>query len=392
MPELDTHRVGRGSVAAAHHRRLRIAHLTTIDMSLALLLARELECDLEAGHEVIGISAPGPYVAQIEKLGVRHVPVPSLTRSWSPRADLLAARQLWRLLRTLGLDVLHTHQPKSGVLGRILGRAAGIPVVVNTCHGLWACPDDRLLKKAFVYGAETIAAWCSHAELYQNDDDRRTLRRVVPQDRVRTVGNGIDLRRFTRDLEGRARVRRELGVGGDTLLVGGVGRRVAEKGLIEFIAAAESLSDQATFVWIGPEDSDKPKRFIQETRAVRFLSERRDMPAVYSALDIFVLPSHREGFSRSAMEAAACRTALVLSDIRGCREIGAHEQELLLVPPRDSGALAAAIKRLIRDTELRDRLAKRAAQHARIEFDQLTVAAVSLETYRSVACRKGLTW
>ncbi|MGH8900416.1 MAG: glycosyltransferase family 4 protein [Egibacteraceae bacterium] len=391
MPE-PVQRLDHRTATAASRRRLRIAHLCTIDMSLAWLLSRELTFDIEAGHEVIGLSASGPYVAQIEALGVRHVPVPAFTRSWSPRGDLLAARQLWRLLRALDLDVLHTHQPKSGVLGRILGRAAGIPVVVNTCHGLWVRPDDGLAKKALVYAAETVAAWCSHAELYQSDDDRRTLRWAVPQGRARTVGNGIDLHRFAPDPQGRARVRRELGIGDDAVLVGGVGRCVAEKGLVEFITAAGSLSDLAAFVWVGPEDLDKPDRLVEESGVVRFLGERDDMPAVYSALDIFVLPSHREGFSRSAMEAAACGTALVLSDIRGCREIGTHERELLLVPPRDAVALGAAIRRFIDDAALRERLAERARQRAHVTFDQRAIAAISLETYCDVGNRKGLTW
>src|SRR5204863_2808869 len=101
-------------------------------MSLALLLETELVVDLEAGHEVIGISAPGPYVERIERLGVRHVPLPSLTRSWDLRSDGRAARGLWEAIRVERPDVLHTHNPNTGVLGRVLGRAARIPVVMNT--------------------------------------------------------------------------------------------------------------------------------------------------------------------------------------------------------------------------------------------------------------------
>ena len=123
---------------------LRIAHLTTVDMSLALLLGTELEVDVAAGHEVFGISAPGPYVERVEALGVTHVPVPSLSRAWDPRRDVAAFRRPLATIRRLDLDVLHTHNPKTGVMGRIAGRVARVPVVVNTCHGLWARPEDRL--------------------------------------------------------------------------------------------------------------------------------------------------------------------------------------------------------------------------------------------------------
>jgi glycosyltransferase involved in cell wall biosynthesis len=197
-------------------------------MSLALLLRVELEEAVAAGHTVLGLSAPGPYVEQVTSFGVEHVPLPALTRAWSPSSDLRAARDLLAVLRSLRLDVLHTHNPKTGVLGRILGRLAGVPVVVNTCHGLWVRPGDALAKRVVVLGAEAVAAAFSHAELYQNAEDRATLRRFVPGWRSKVVGNGTDLRSFRPDPASRAAVRAELDVGDDELRVGGVGRRVAE--------------------------------------------------------------------------------------------------------------------------------------------------------------------
>jgi glycosyltransferase involved in cell wall biosynthesis len=372
-------------------RSLRIAHLTTVDMSLELLLGTELDVDVAAGHTVFGISAPGPFVAQVQARGVTHVPIPSLTRAWRPAGDLAAGRELATALRALRLDVLHTHNPKTGVLGRVIGRALDIPAVVNTCHGLWMRPDDRLAKKAAVVAAEGLAAQCSHAELYQNAADRRLLRHWVPHGRARVVGNGIDLTRFGPDPDARARVRAELGVGDDQVLVGGVGRRVAEKGIVEFTYAARALSGRATFMWVGPADDDKSDA-VGMSDGVHFVGLRDDMPAVYAAIDVFALPSYREGFSRSSMEAAASECAIVLSDIRGCREIGAHDEHVLLVPPRDPAALAAAITRLITDPPLRERLGKAAEQRARTTFDQRAIAAASLETYRAVARHKGLHW
>lgn len=370
----------------------RVAHLTTSDISLSLLLARELRADLEAGFEVFGISAPGPYVPDVEALGVRHVPVPALTRAWDLRADLRAARQLAGVLRRLDLDVLHTHNPKTGVLGRVLGRLVGVPVVVNTCHGLWATEDDPLPKRALVVGAEAFAACFSHYELFQNADDRRTLRFAIRDRRARVVGNGIDLERFRFDPEGRRRVRAELGVADDEVLVGGVGRQVDEKGIRELGEAARRLAGEATVVWVGPPDPSKPDAVRADVGGIRFVGERRDMPAVYSAFDVFVLPSHREGFSRSAMEAAACGRAMVLSDIRGCREVGTDGAHLILVPPRDPDALHRALSRLVGDAALRQRLGRAAAARAAAAFDQRQVAAASIQAYREVARRRGLGW
>lgn len=372
-------------------RPLRLAHLTTVDMSLALLLETELRVDLEAGHEVFGVSAAGPYVERIERLGVTHVPVPALTRSWDLGQDIAAARQLARIIRVLELDVLHTHNPKTGVLGRIIGRLARVPVVVNTCHGLWARHDDPLVKRVLVYGAEGFAARFSHYELFQNSDDARTLRWAVPERKRRVVGNGVDLSVFTFDPAGRARVRAEWGIADDELLVGGVGRRVVEKGIREFGAVATRRAGTARFVWIGPRDDEKADA-LDAVDGLEFPGERFDMAAVYSALDVFVLPSYREGFSRSAMEAAACGRAMVLSDIRGCREIGRNGEELLLVPPRDADALDRSVGLVLADEALRGRLGAAAASRARQRFDQREVARASLDAYAEVARRRNLAW
>jgi glycosyltransferase involved in cell wall biosynthesis len=379
------------SLRAPGGRPLRVAHLTTVDMSLWLLLAAELRADVEAGFDVIGMSAPGPHVADVKTLGVRHVSLSSLTRSWNPVRDLEAAHELAGALRAVRPDVLHTHNPKTGVLGRVLGRTLGVPVVVNTCHGLWAGPDDPWKRRAPVYAAEATAALFSHAELYQNAADREVLRPVV-QGRGRVVGNGVDLGHFRHDPVGRARVRSRWGIADDEVLVGGVGRLVAEKGILEFAAAAEAVGDRARFVWVGPEDPDKPDAVRDIGDRVSLVGVERDMPAVYSAFDVFVLPSYREGFSRSAMEAAACGTAMVLSDIRGCREIGQDGHHLLLVPPRDPARLARALLGLLADPALRQRLGEAAHQRAVAQFDQRAVARTSIETYAAVARRRRLDW
>jgi glycosyltransferase involved in cell wall biosynthesis len=373
-------------------RPLRVAHLTTVDVSLAKLLETELRVDVEAGLHTFGISAPGPYVPYVESLGVKHVPVPALTRSWEPGRDAQAAHGIYRALRDLRLDVLHTHNPKTGVLGRLIGRAVGVPVVVNTCHGLWAQHGDPLLRRTLVLTAEVVAAQASHAELYQNADDQAALSRWVPARRSRLVGNGTDLRAFHPDPGRREAVRSELGVGQDDLLVGGVGRRVAEKGIREFAEMARTLAGRARFVWVGPDDREKADALLDEVEGVTFVGGREDMPAVYNALDVFVLPSYREGFSRSGMEAAASGLPIVLSDVRGCREIGTHEREVLLVPPRDPAAVTAAVSRLLDDPGLRARLGAAARARALADFDQVEVAAASLTAYARVASARSLGW
>ncbi|HET9610083.1 MAG TPA: glycosyltransferase family 4 protein [Acidimicrobiales bacterium] len=381
---------------------MKLAHLTTVDSSLRYLLHPQLTAVRDRGGDVLGISAPGPYADGLIAEGIRHVPLASSTRSMNPLADVRSAVELWRILRRERPDVLHTHNPKPGLYGRVVGRLARVPVVVNTCHGLYFTETDPWLKRTILLVLEGIAARFSDAELVQSDEDldRLVRRRAYPRRRTRLLGNGVDLGRFRPDVLGeaeRAGLRRELGARDDQIVVGMVGRLVAEKGLLELFDAARRLDDRYLVVVAGPDDPEKPDALDRETmrgatqHGVRFLGMRDDVDRLYGAMDLFVLPSWREGFPRAAMEAAASGLPVVASDVRGCRQVVDDGVTGLLVPVRDGGALAEAIRTLGDDPARRRRMGAAAVDRARAGFDERRVVEIVLDTYREVAQRKGLT-
>jgi glycosyltransferase involved in cell wall biosynthesis len=378
-------------------RPVRVAHLTTTDVTLRYLLLGQLQHLRDDGYDVTGISAPGPYADDLEAAGIRHLPWRNATRSWNLLADLRASAELWSLLRRERFDLVHTHNPKPGVIGRVVARLAGVPVVVNTVHGLYATPQDRLTKRAAVLGLEWLAARCSDLELYQSEEDLRWARRIrlVPGRRSELLGNGTDLDRFDPQRVRGTRVadlRRELGLPADALVVGMVGRLVAEKGYRELFSAARTVRRQdpsVRFLAVGAPDLEKAdaittaelERSADDVVVTGWRDDVRDLLAV---MDVFVLASWREGMPRSAIEAAAMGKPLVLTDIRGCREVARHEQEALLVPPRDPEALAGAVLRLAGDPALRERLAAAARHRARERFSEAAVAHRVAEHYRTL--------
>jgi glycosyltransferase involved in cell wall biosynthesis len=381
---------------------VKVAHLTTVDSSLRYLLHPQLTAVRDLGGDISGISAPGPYADGLAAEGIRHVPLTASTRSMNPLADLRAAAELWRILRRERPDVLHTHNPKPGLYGRVVGRLARVPIVVNTNHGLYATENDGRLRRTVVLALEAIAARFSDAELIQNPEDLELLvrRRINRSGRTQLLGNGIDLARFRPDATiagDRAELRKELGATPDQVVVGMVGRLVAEKGLLELFDAARRLDDRFVVAVIGPDDPEKADALDRTTvraaeeAGVRFLGMRDDVDHLYGAMDVFVLPSWREGFPRAAMEAAASGLPIVASDVRGCRQVVDHGATGLLVPVRDAGELAQAIRTLGDDPDRRAAMGAAAAARARAEFDERRVVATVLDTYRSVARRKGLT-
>ena len=376
-------------------RTLRVAHLTTTDLTLRYLLLGQLRRLSAEGYEVTGISAPGPNAGALQAEGIRHLPWRNATRSWNPVADVRALAELVALLRRERFDLVHTHNPKPGVLGRVAARLAGTPLVVNTVHGLYATPEDRLRKRAAVLGLEWLAGRCSDLELYQSEEDLAWAGRLrlARKGRSHLLGNGTDTGFFDPAQvppERAAALRRELGLPADALVVGAVGRLVAEKGYRELFAAARAVRQadpRVRFLAVGTPDLDKADAISEAELAaaagdVLVTGWRDDVRDLLAVMDVFVLASWREGMPRSAIEAAAMGKALVLTDIRGCREVARHDREALLVPPRDPGALATAISRLAADPALRERLAGAARRRALERFSEQDVAERVVAHYR----------
>lgn len=371
-----------------------LVHLTTTDISLALLLGDQLEAFADAGFEVVGASAPGDFREAIESRGIRFIPLPHATRAMSPLADVKAAYELWKLLWRLRPDILHTHNPKPGIYGRLVGALSGVPVIVNTVHGLYATREDRLLKRLLVYGVERVAACFSDAELIQNPEDLATMRRLgVPSRRLHLLGNGVDLKRFSRDYvtdTTRRRLRAEIGASDGSVVILAVGRLVAEKGFRELFAAATRVlasHPSALFAVAGPMEPSKADALNEtelqdaEESGIRLLGHRADVRDLYGASDVFVLASHREGFPRAAMEASAMGLPVVATDIRGCRQVVDDGSTGLLVPSKDADSLAGAIATLLDDAQLRHRMGEGAAAKAQREFDQATVIKLTIDVY-----------
>jgi glycosyltransferase involved in cell wall biosynthesis len=369
----------------------KIAHLTTVDLSLRYLLLAQIDASLAAGDDVLGISAPGPDVPYLEARGLRFVALEGSTRSMDLRGDLRAARSLWRTLRRERPDVLHTHNPKPGVYGRVLGRLARVPLVVHTTHGLYAAPDDPLPKRLVVYGLEAVASRFSHVELVQNPEDLDLLQRwrIVPRRKLRLLGNGVDLVRFRpAPPDVRAAVRDELDLRPDDVVVGLVARLVAEKGIPELIDAVAALGPPFRLLLIGPHDPEKADALDRSVldRATAggavLTGHREDVEVLYAAMDVFCLPSHREGFPRAAMEAAACELPVVATDIRGCRQVVDPGATGALVPVRDPVALADALAPYA-DAEARAAAGRAGRRKAEAEFDEAGVVARVLAAYAS---------
>lgn len=368
---------------------VKVCHITTVDVSLTALLLNQLRSLRGEGYEVVTISSPGPYVSTLEAEGIRHIPVP-MTRRFTPLADLRSLWRLYRVMRKERFTLVHTHNPKPGLLGQLAARFAGVPLVVNTVHGFYFHDNMHRLARRFYIIIEKIAALCSDLILSQNLEDMETAIRegICSRERIKHLSNGIDLDRFDPsrvDLRDVARKRSELGLDASSPVVGFVGRLTRRKGFLHFLSAAKQVLEarpEAVFLIIGERDRDRADS-LDAREAGRLGIEDRclflgnipneELPTFYRLMDVLVLPSPWEGIPRVVMEASAMGIPSVVTDVKGNREVVLHKQTGVLVPYGDVDALARGILWIDGDRDRALQLGRRGKSVAAERFDERRV-------------------
>jgi glycosyltransferase involved in cell wall biosynthesis len=171
-------------------------------------------------------------------------------------------------------------------------------------------------------------------------------------------------------------------------------RMLRDKGVLEFARAAELLrarGSAARFLLAGMLDASNPASLsqselgqLQRSTGVEWLGHVADMPALLRSVHVVCLPSYREGLPKALIEACASARSIVATDVPGCREAVSHEVNGLLVKPRDAGALAEALQRLLSDPGLRASMGAAGRRKAESEFDVASIARATLNAYRQM--------
>jgi len=286
---------------------------------------------------------------------------------WNP-APLV---RLWSGIRKEGFDLIHSHLYWANLAARLTGRCAGRAVIVNSHHGTdaWISPSRRWLERVTLSLADRVVV-CSEAVR------RCAIEEVgMPEDKVVTVANGIRVGRFS-DASRRGALRAALGLAPDQPVVGTVGRLDEPvKGLSVLVAAMEKVAERipgAVCLVIGEGPARASLEAIVRRRNLperfRFLGERRDVPDLLHAVDLYVQPSLFEGFGLSALEAMAAGKAVVASRVGGLMEVVADSVTGDLVPPGNPEDLACSIVRLLEDPDRRGRYGREGQARALERF------------------------
>ena len=298
--------------------------------------------------------------------------VPVLDATRDDRADAALVARLVMLLRRLRPDVVHTHNPAPMLHAMPAAIALGVRRRVHTKHGanrygrrgLWAA-------RAVVRALHAVVAVSP-----ETADVARTKERV-PARRLYVVPNGIPLASFHPDADARARVRAELGIPTDAVVVGSVGRLAEEKDYPLLVRAmAPMLGERVRLVIVGEGSAraDVERALTPEIAAFATLTGlRHDVPALLAAFDVFALSSRTEGLPLAVPEAMATALPVVATSVGGLPSVVAPDCGVL-VPAGDASALGRALDALARDPGRVRALGAAARRHAlaRFSLDRMT--------------------
>lgn len=347
----------------------------------------------DAGCDVLLVSPPGDYGQRFTALGLHWLPLAMDRRSLNPLRELGVLWRLWRLLRRERPVLVHGFTIKCAVYGAIAARMARVPARVNAVAGLGYVFSSGDMKarvlRPLVRWLMRFALGGGHARLVlQNTDDTTLFKKAGVTDAVhlRLIrGSGVDCARFSPCTENRK---------AGPLRVLLAARLLWDKGVAEYVEAARALHAQGVGVEIllaGMPDPGNPaavpESMLQawaDEGVLKWMGHVEDMAQLFRSVDIVVLPSYREGLPKSLIEAGACGLPLVTTDVAGCREVVTDGVDGLLVPPRDSGALASAIARLVMDAKLRERLGGAARAKVLAEFGERIVIKKTLDVYHEL--------
>ncbi|MFH1398405.1 MAG: glycosyltransferase family 4 protein [Candidatus Omnitrophota bacterium] len=346
------------------------------------------------GHNIYLASSPGELLPEFKGLGVNFIPIPIKTKSEANFFKILAS--LFRLLPYIKdnhIDILHSHTRVTQVLGCLIKKQSGI-AHITTCHGFF---KNRLSRRLFPCWGDKVIAISEQVEEYLIRDFG------LKKEKIKVVNNGIDIEKFRvtclpdkpacpagRQESAKLKDDVKAKFGLKNGLVAGIVARLSDvKGHIYLIQAMKEIlvgfpDAQLLIVGEGKMKDDllKLSRELNLNKSVYFLPSIIDIREVLSAMDVFVLPSLKEGLGLGLMEAMAAGLAVVGTDVGGIKSLIQNGENGILVKPADKSGIAKAISELFSDPGKRNSLGVKAREFIKNKFSLEKMVIQTQEVYR----------
>ena len=369
----------------------KIIRAVTVPQSLGF--CREVMIKMRAmGYDMVAVTSPGPELDELrDKDGFHCVEVP-MERHISVVNDLKSLIKMISVFRKEKPQVVHSMTPKAGMICMVAAWLTCVPVRIHTFTGLvW--PTATGLKRKILMMTDWLTCACATHVIPEGQGVLNDLKNggiTKKPMQVLGYGNvmGVDMERFSPD---RFTVNKDA----DVFTFVFVGRIVGDKGINELVEAFVRLHDvhrNTRLVLVGKYEhdldpvSDTTRQLIDTNDGIDACGPKYgdDLLQMYVDADCFVMPSYREGFPNTVLEAGAMGLPSIVTDINGSREIIENEKNGLIVPSKNANALYDAMERMLTDDKARETMKGNAREMIASRFERGFVQKCQIEFYKRI--------
>ena len=369
----------------------KIIRAVTVPQSLGF--CREVMIKMRAmGYEMVAVTSPGPELDELrDKDGFHCVAVP-MERHISIVNDLKSLMRMISVFRKEKPQVVHSMTPKAGMICMVAAWLTRVPVRIHTFTGLvW--PTATGLKRKILMMTDWLTCACATYVIPEGQGVLNDLKNGgITKKPMRVLGygnvRGVDMERFSP-------ARFKATKNPDVFTFVFVGRIVGDKGINELVEAFVKLHDKhrnTRLVLVGKYEheldpvSDKTRKLIDANDGIEACGPKYgdELLQMYVDADCFVMPSYREGFPNTVLEAGAMGLPSIVTDINGSREIIEYEKNGLIVPAKNVDALYDAMERMLTDDKAREIMKSNARQIIESHFEKNFVQKCQIEFYERI--------
>lgn len=369
----------------------KIIRAVTVPQSLGF--CREVMIKMRAmGYEMVAVTSPGPELDELrDKDGFHCVAVP-MERHISIVNDLKSLMRMISVFRKEKPQMVHSMTPKAGMICMVAAWLTRVPVRIHTFTGLvW--PTATGLKRKILMMTDWLTCACATHVIPEGQGVLNDLKNGgITKKPMKVLGygnvRGVDMERFSP-------ARFKATKNPDVFTFVFVGRIVSDKGINELVEAFVKLHDEhknTRLVLVGKYEheldpvSDKTRKLIDTNEGIVACGPKYgdDLLQMYVDADCFVMPSYREGFPNTVLEAGAMGLPSIVTDINGSREIIENEKNGLIVPSKNANALYDAMERMLTDDKAREIMKSNARQIIESRFEKNFVQKCQIEFYKRI--------
>lgn len=357
-------------------RKLKICHVQLLPLLSGVqnMMINLLENLDRNKFEITVVSAPdGPMIDKLKEMGIRHIAIPQLIQKINFH-DIPIFIEFYNVFRKYKFDIVHTHSSKTGFLGRIAARLAGVKITMHTIHGFPFHPYQSKIVQLFYRNLERVAGFFCDITISVNEFERKLAiqHRIISKRKIRTIYNGIKSLESANPLK-----RKDFGIDEDQIIIGSVSRFSKQKNIINLIKVAISIVQKVSniiFIFIGHgENFTYVQQLIENAgvkKNIKLMGWKSNVSDWCSLFDIVVLYSKWEGLSLTILEAMSMKKPIIASNIKGNNELVFHGKNGYLVEIDDHEDLTKKIISLSKDSLKQKKFGE---ESYKLFFDQYTL-------------------